>query len=127
MERDTTGSKTVMRAVCILNFIADKNMPGATGGIQGEKGTLFGVPYAVGSWQDKLIESFAGPHDMIGGKFSGLYDGQGNAERGRSDLAKIAQDRWSEVAILPSAPFAAAQGLPPEVWKAIAILIGAGK
>ena len=116
-----------MRAVCIRNFIADKNMPGATGGIPREKATLFGVPYAAGSWQDTLIESFAGPHDMIGGKFSGLYDGQGNAERSRSDLVKIAQDRWSEVAILPSAQFAAAQGLPPEVWKAIAILLGAGK
>ena len=104
-----------------------KQMSGATGGIQGEKGTLFGIPYEAGSWQDKLIESFAGPHDMIGGKFSGLYDGQGNAERGRSDIVKKAQDRWSEVAILPSAPFAAAQGLPPEVWKAIAILLGAGK
>ena len=114
-----------MRAVCILNFIADKNMLGATGGIQGEKGILFGVPYTAGSWQDKLIESFAGPHDMIGGKFSGLYDGEGNAERGRSELTTTLQNRWSEVAVLPSAPFAAAQSLPPEVWKAIAILLGA--
>ena len=104
-----------------------KKMPGATGGIQGEKGTLFGVPYAAGSWQDKLIESFAGSHDFIGGRVSGLYDDQGNAARGRSELTTTLQNRWSEVAILPSAPFAAAQGLPPEVWKAIAILLGAGK
>jgi filamentous hemagglutinin len=104
-----------------------KQMSGATGGIQGEKGTLFGVPYAAGSWQDKLVESFAGTHDFIGGKVSGLYDEQGNATRGRSELATTLQNRWSEVAILPSAPFAAAQGLPPEVWKAIAILLGAGK
>jgi filamentous hemagglutinin len=83
-------------------------MAGVTGGIQGEKGTLFGVPYAAGSWQDKLIEAFAGPHDMIGGKFSGLYDAQGNAKRERSELVKIAQDRWSEIAILSSTPFAAA-------------------
>jgi hypothetical protein len=37
------------------------------------------------------------------------------------------QNRWSEIAILPAAPFAAAEGLSPEVWKAIGILLGAGK
>ena len=36
---------------------------GATGGIQGWKGTLFGMPYAAGSWQDKLVEAFGGTHD----------------------------------------------------------------
>jgi len=104
-----------------------QKMSGATGGIQGEKGTLFGVPYAAGSWQDKLIESFAGSHDFIGGKASGLYDAQGNAARGRSELTTTLQNRWSEIAILPAAPFAAAEGLSPEVWKAIGILLGAGK
>ena len=76
----------------LVDFISTpegQKLPGATGGIQGEKGTLFGVPYAAGSWQDKLIEAFAGPHDMIGGKFSGLYDTQGNSKRERSGLVKI--------------------------------------
>ena len=54
-----------------------KKMSGPTGGVQGYKGTLFGTPYVAGSWQDKLIESFAVTHDMIGGKLSGLYDSQG--------------------------------------------------
>lgn len=103
-----------------------QKLPGATGGIQGEKGTLFGVPYAPGSWQDKLIESFAGTHDFIGGKFSGLYDAQGNAARGRSELTTTLQNRWSEIAVLPAAPFAAAEGMSPQVWKAIGILLGAG-
>jgi filamentous hemagglutinin len=116
-----------MPAVYIRSFIQGQKMSGITGGIHGEKGTLFGVPYAAGSWQDKLIESFAGSHDFIGGRVSGLYDEQGNAARGRSELTTKLQNRWSEVAILPSAPFAAAQGLPPEVWKAIGILLGAGK
>jgi hypothetical protein len=31
-----------------------------------------------------------------------------------------------EQALLPSAPFAAAQGLPPEVWKAISVLLKGG-
>lgn len=104
-----------------------QKLPGATGGVQGAVGTLFGVPYAAGSWQDKLIESFAGSHDFIGGKVSGLYDGQGNATRGRSEITKNAQEVWSAAAILPAAPFAAAEAFTPEVWKAIGILLGAGK
>jgi len=84
--------------------------------------------YDAGSWQDKLIESFAGTHDMIGGKLSGLYDEQGNAKRGRNALTKVAQEAWSATgAIALSAPFAAAQGFTPEVWKAISILVGAAK
>jgi hypothetical protein len=84
--------------------------------------------YTKGSWQDKLIEAFAGTHDMIGGKMSGLYDEQGNATRGRDSLTTNVQNTWSATgAIALSVPFAAAQGLPPEVWKAISILVGAAK
>jgi filamentous hemagglutinin len=104
-----------------------KKMEGLTGGIQGNKGTLFGQPYEAGSWEDKLIESFAGTHDLIGGKWSGLYDGQGNAERGRGAITNAAQETWSASgAIVGAAPFAAAQGLPPEVWKAIGVLLKGG-
>ncbi|XAQ44640.1 hemagglutinin repeat-containing protein [Ralstonia solanacearum] len=80
-----------------------KKLSGATGGIQGVKGTLFGVPYEAGSWQDKLIESFAGTHDMIGGKLSGLYDDQGNAKRARTDGEKYFHETWTMVAIPISA------------------------
>lgn len=103
-------------------------MAGPTGGVQGVAGTLFDVPYASGSWQDKLIEAFAGTHDFVGGKLSGLYDAQGNATRGRDSTTKNLQDAWSASgAILVSAPFAAAEGMSPEVWKAIGILLGDGK
>ncbi|MBL0917703.1 MAG: hemagglutinin repeat-containing protein [Hydrogenophaga sp.] len=100
-----------------------KKMVGLTGGVQGFKGTLFGVPYEAGSWQDKLIESFAGPHDHIGGSFSGLYDEHGNAERGRGNATAVLHNRWSEIAIPLAAPFSAAHLLPPDVWNAISILI----
>ncbi|WP_296592158.1 hemagglutinin repeat-containing protein [Methylophaga sp.] len=100
-----------------------KKMAGPTGGIQGYKGTLFGTPYKAGSWQDKLIESFAGTHDVIGGQLSGLYDEQGNATRGRSEALITAHDSWSAVAIVPSAPFAMSELLPPEVWQAISIFL----
>jgi filamentous hemagglutinin len=114
----------------MTQFIATpegQKMAGATGGIQGAVGTLFGVPYAAGSWQDKLVESFAGTHDYIGGKASGLYDTQGNIKRGMSTTEKFVHDRAAEVAIPIAAPFAAAESLSPEIWKAIGILLGAGR
>jgi len=104
-----------------------KKLIGATGGVQGMVGTMFGIPYAAGSWMDRLVESFAGPHDYIGGGISGLYDEQGNAKRGRDDLTKTAHEAWSVAAIPVSAPFAAVEGLSPEVWKAISIILRAAK
>ena len=104
-----------------------QKMAGATGGVQGAVGTLFGIPYAAGSWQDKLIEAFAGTHDVIGGQLSGLYDDQGNARRGRTNAEKTVHEAWSALAIAPSAPFAAAEALPQPVWQAISILLSAAK
>ncbi|MCG9060158.1 hemagglutinin repeat-containing protein [Laribacter hongkongensis] len=103
-----------------------KELSGTTGGIQGMPGTLWDTPYAPGSWQDKLIEAFAGTHDFIGGKLSGLYDAEGNATRGRSDeLAKI-QDIWSATgAIAVSTPFAMSEVFSPAVWNAISVLLKA--
>ncbi len=104
-----------------------KKLSGPTGGIQGAEGTLFGMPYKPGGLTDKLIESFSGSHDMIGGKLSGLYDDQGNLKRGMTKTEKILYERWSEVAIPLSTPFAMSEVLPPEVWKAISIFLGAAK
>lgn len=104
-----------------------KKMAGATGGIQGWTGTLFGVPYTAGSWQDKLIEAFAGTHDMIGGSLSGLYDEQGSTTRGRSSAEKIVHEVWSGVALVPATPFAMAELLSPQMWQAISILLGGAK
>jgi filamentous hemagglutinin len=119
------------KPISLAEFLATdagKEMRGLTGGVQGYAGTLFGTPYGKGSWQDKLIESFAGTHDVIGGKLTGLYDDQGNATRGRDSFTRNAQDAWSATgAVALSSPFAAAQGLPPEIWNAISILLKAAK
>jgi filamentous hemagglutinin len=56
-----------------------------------------------------------------------LYDEQGNIKRGMSATKIKAYDAYSVVALVPATPFAAAQGLPPEVWKAIGILLEAGQ
>jgi filamentous hemagglutinin len=97
------------------------------GGLQGgERTWLFGMPYEKGGWVDKLLESFAGPHDLIGGKLSGLYDQQGNATRGRSEVTKGLHEIASGVAIPLAAPFAASQFFSPEAWKAIGIFLKGG-
>ena len=108
-------------------------MAGLTGGVQGAegsllKGTFMGSTYIAGSWQDKLIETFAGTHDFIGGKLTGLYDDQGNIRRGMSAAEQTFYNKVvTTSAIVPSVPFAAAQGLPPEIWKAVAILLDYSK
>ncbi|WP_155275351.1 hypothetical protein [Gallibacterium anatis] len=45
-------------------------MYGLTGGFQAIDGKMLGK-YQVGSWQDIIVESFAGTHDMLGGKIWG--------------------------------------------------------
>jgi filamentous hemagglutinin len=105
-----------------------KKAIGAAGGVQGMAGSLLGVPYLPGSWLDKLVEAFSGPHDTIGSSVVGLYDDQGNATRGRSEITKTAQEVWSASgAIVLATPLATAELLPPEVWNAIAALIEAAK
>ncbi|MDD3325399.1 MAG: filamentous hemagglutinin N-terminal domain-containing protein, partial [Sulfurospirillaceae bacterium] len=42
-----------------------KPIDAPTGGSQTGKGKLFGTPYEAGSFTDKVIEHFAGPHDFM--------------------------------------------------------------
>jgi len=100
---------------------------GFTGGIQGDKGTLSGNSYSAGSREDKLIEAFAGTHDMIGGQLSGLYDKEGNARRNRPKVVEVAHEIWSGIAILPSTPFALSELLSSKTWNAIDSIFKATK
>jgi filamentous hemagglutinin len=97
------------------------------GGQQGSERTWLFGEYLKGGIVDKLLETFAGPHDTIGGKWTGLYDDQGNTKRGMSSTEAAAYNALSGVALIPAAPFAAAKELPPEVWKAIGIFLKAGQ
>ena len=61
---------------------------------------------------------------MIGGKASGLYDEQGNIKRGMSASERNVYDNLvTASAIMPSLPFALAELLSPNVWKAISVLL----
>ena len=98
------------------------------GGLQGGDRTwLFGMPYPKNGWVDKLLETFAGPHDLIGGKILGLYDEHGNAKRGMSGAEATAYNAWSAAALAPAAPLAASQFFSADTWKIISILLKAGQ
>ncbi|MFZ7277885.1 hypothetical protein ACLS0F_11560 [Avibacterium endocarditidis] len=90
-----------------------KNMYGLTGGFQSIGGEMFGK-YQIGSWQDIIVESFAGTHDMLGGQIWGLYDAAGNTTRGRGldNSPNKNDEKISSItaitAIPVSAPFAMA-------------------
>ncbi|MFM7759478.1 MAG: hypothetical protein ACKO6R_01240, partial [Burkholderiaceae bacterium] len=120
-------SKSNISLFQFLQTDEGKKLAGLTGGIQGAKGTLFGVPYSVGSWQDHLIEAFAGTHDFVGGRLSGLYDKDGNIIQGLSNTERMLHDRWADIAIIPSAPFALAERLSPALWQAISIMLKEAK
>jgi filamentous hemagglutinin len=66
----------------------------------------------------------AGTHDTIGGKLSGWHDKQGNIKRGMSEAERNTYDtKITTSAIVPSIPFAVAEFLSAEAWKAISVLI----
>lgn len=104
-----------------------KKMHGQTGGIQGGTATFVGYTYPPGGIVDQVFQAFGGTHDFIGGQLPRLYDENGDIRQGMTQAERTAHNTWSAVAIVPSAPFAMAELLPPEVWKAISIMLGAAK
>ena len=100
-----------------------KKSRGATGGIQGDQGTIFGKAYYPGSTADQVVEAFAGSHDYTGGYLPGLYDEQGNKRQNLSSLQDHMYDAWSDVAVPLNTPIAAAKILPSPVWDAIQKLV----
>ncbi|MDR6538035.1 hemagglutinin repeat-containing protein [Variovorax soli] len=99
-----------------LQSVIDSN-PGLTpsplGGLQGGLGSIGGVPYAAGSFLDRLIESFAGPHDFLNAVH--YYDQLGN------NLQNGASETWNTIDLLPAMPVGLATLATqyPDIWQAI--------
>ncbi|WP_395757728.1 hypothetical protein [Achromobacter sp. EB05] len=100
-----------------------KEMSGPTGGNQGGPGTLLVFPYSPGGILDLAHEAYGGSHDFIGGTLSGYYDEQGNARRGLTPVQDFIYETWTAIALVPATPFALAEALPPQAWKALDILL----
>ena len=88
-----------------------KKQIGATGGAQMHKGTLFGFEYQAGGVIDIGIESFAGPHDLVGGQGPGYYGDDGNTKPGDKPFQGIV----TGAAIPVVAPFALADLISPDI------------
>ena len=104
-----------------------KKMHGITGGIQGGTVTFAGYTYPAGGIVDRVFQAFGGTHDYIGGQLPGLYDENGDIRQGMTEAERVSHNTWSAAAIIPSAPFAMAELLPPDMWKAISVMLGAAK
>ncbi len=99
-------------------------LDGPTGGFQPSQGGWylpwgFTNPYEKGSTSDKLVESFAGTHDYLGGQIWGWYGKDGNTSRGRNAFENIASSTTTVVAIPVSAPFAVSDLISPDVLQII--------
>ena len=64
---------------------------------------------------------------MIVEKTTGLYDKNGNIVQGLSNTERVLHDRWADIAVIPSAPFALAERLSPELLQAISTLLKEAK
>ncbi|ULX52735.1 hemagglutinin [Cupriavidus taiwanensis] len=78
---------------------------GITGGFQGLEGTLWGESYQSGTFTDKVLESFAGPHDFLGSLTA--YDRLGNLNEGMTSFQRMMFEIQTDIDILIAAPFAA--------------------
>ncbi|WP_316152108.1 hypothetical protein [Cupriavidus sp. BIC8F] len=78
---------------------------GLTGGFQGLGGTLINSPYPPGTFTDKLLEAFAGPHDYLGSLTA--YDNLGNLKEGMTSFQRMMFEIQTDIDIPLVAPFAA--------------------
>ena len=87
--------------------------PSPLGGDQGGQGSIFGVPYKPGSWQDGLVEAYAGPHDYLNNMFARDYDiATGDIRQGLSAFERGIAVTMNAADVVIATPFAAAGVLP---------------
>ena len=74
---------------------------------------MFGIPYKPGSWQDGLIEAYAGPHDYLNSLFARDYNAAtGNIRQGLSAFERGVAGTMNAADVVIATPFAAAGSLP---------------
>ena len=97
---------------------AHPDVPSPLGGIQGKEGffglvisghVIIGGTYERGSWQDHLVEMFAGPHDWMNSGF--FYDQQGNIRQNMGFIEEIFGTALNYTNVLVASPFAFASAV----------------
>ena len=89
---------------------ANPSFESPLGGIQGGQGEIFGIDYQPGSFADRLVESYAGPHDYLNSGFS--YDQYGNI-RSKSFLGNIMSQAMNYANVAVATPIVAASVILP--------------
>ena len=102
----------------LSKFLEDKNASeklfGLTGGFQAIGGEMFGIKYKPGSFLDKLTETYAGQHDLVGGQLF-FYDKYGNGRRDLTPQQEQYIDYFSIGAVGAVTPTTVPHTLPIEV------------
>jgi len=85
--------------------------PSPFGGIQGQGGRFFGFRYHQGSFIDRLVEAYAGPHDYLNSEY--WYDPlTGNIKNGLIGPRAFVGEIINFANIVPATPFTAASVVP---------------
>jgi len=91
--------------------------PSLLGGNQSGPGSFFRWPYSPGGFFDRLVESYAGPHDWMS---SFRYAANGDLLR-LSPFGTAMYGAYSALAIVPATPFAFATAFPSQL--AVPVLV----
>ena len=89
------------------------------GGQKGGPGFLSGHPYAPGSWQDWLIESYAGSHDFLSSPF--LCDAVGDIRQNMTAIERGFGEVIAGTNLVLATPFAIAGSVPATYFNALSV------
>jgi RHS repeat-associated protein len=100
------------------SILGEKQVRSPLGGIQGDVGQLsFLGDYAPGSWQDHLVEAYAGPHDYLNSGY--WYNSVGNIKTGLSSLQQTFGEALNYANVAVAKPFGAASVIPSYMYPLI--------
>ena len=88
--------------------------PSPLGGHQGGQGALFGAAYQPGSWQDRLVEAYAGPHDYLNSGY--WYAADGNIRVGLSAFERGFGEVLNAANVVVATPLVAASVTPDYIY-----------
>lgn len=86
------------------------------GGCQGGSGRIFGMQYGAGSWQDRLVEAYAGPHDWLNSGY--WYNSLGNGIN-HQGLAGLFGEVLNGLNVIPASAFAGASVVQPYNYSSV--------
>jgi|GEM_PF-4546258 len=97
--------------------------PSPLGGHQGGVGQIFGMRYKPGSFWDRLVETYAGPHDFLN---SWGYDAFGNLQN-HVGFERFLGMTLNPLNVVIATPIALPSVIPPSAYSAPSVIYGNSK